>query len=214
MSPRSLSPAVLPAIAPALAPAPQADAQALEPRKPSLFDLAGEAFHLEARITEAAEGLVSDDPEVVAASTAQLEALLAAAEGNSKELLLKADAYCWVIDKIRVKATARAEHAQRLAALAKADEKRAQALQDKLIQQLLFLEPDATQFSLGAHELRSRRSTVVEVDDDVDLLELPKEAVTVRTVRSANKTVLLQLLKQGEEVEGARIVERRNWKIQ
>lgn len=195
------------------APAAAVTAAPAPPPTANLFALAGEAFHLEARISEAAEGLVSDDPDVIAQATEQLEALLAAAEGNTKALQQKADAYCWVIDRMRAQATARAEHAKRLQELAKADEQRAQALQDKLVAQLLFLEPDATTFSLPNHEIRSRRSTVVEIDEDIDPLDLEDELVTIRTSRTFNKTAIREAIQSGQEVEGARIVERRSWRI-
>ena len=43
----------------------------------TLFDLTGEALQLQRQINESAELLFSDDPDEVAAATAELEALIA-----------------------------------------------------------------------------------------------------------------------------------------
>lgn len=191
----------------ATTPTPAAD------RKASLFDLAGDAFRIEARIAEAAEGLISDDPAIIEIATAELESLIAAETDNEKALLAKADAWCWAIERIRAQADARRSHSTRLAELAAADERKAQSLQDKLIDQLLFLAPDATKFELPNHKLASRASQVVNLDADLEPGDLPEEYQRVKTTVAIDKVAIKAALKAGTEIKGAELVSHRSWSI-
>lgn len=178
---------------------------------PSLFALASDAIQLDRQITEAAQGLLSDDPTEAAAAAALLEGLIDA-EGQTRQAIeAKADSWCWAIDRIRAQAQARHEHARRLAELAAADAKAADALQDTLIRQLLALDPDATGFSLASHKLTSRKSTAVELE--VEPMDLPEQFQRTKTTVSADRTALAAALKAGTTIEGAQLVERRSWKI-
>ena len=176
----------------------------------TLFDLTGEALHLQRQINESAEFLFSDDPGEAAAATAELEALIAFESGNRRALESKADAWCWVIDHMRAQANARASHAQRLAELATCAAHQADVLQDRLIQALQKVAPDETRWELPEHKITSRRSQAVEV---ADISELPTEFITSRTTHSPNKTALAAALKGGAQIEGAALVERRSWSI-
>ena len=177
----------------------------------TLFDLTGEALHLQRQINESAELLFSDDPEEAAAATAQLEALIAFESGNRQALESKADAWCWVIDHLRAQANARASHARRLAELATSAAHQADVLQDRLIQALQKVAPDETRWELPEHKITSRRSQAVEVTAEV--ADLPLEFQRVKTAVTADKTALAAALKGGAQIEGVAFVERRSWSI-
>ena len=176
----------------------------------TLFDLTGEALHLQRQINESAELLFSDDPYEAAAATAELEALIAFESGNRRALDAKADAWCWVIDHMRAQATARAAHAQRLKDLATSAEQQADALQERLIAALQKVAPDETAWELPEHKITSRKSTAVDV---VNAMNLPEQFQRVKTTISADKTALVAALKSGAQIEGASLLERRSWSI-
>ena len=177
----------------------------------TLFDLTGEALHLQRQINESAELLFSDDPAEAAAATAELEALIAFESGNRRALDAKADAWCWVIDHMRAQAAARAAHAQRLKDLATSAEQQADALQERLIAALQKVAPDETSWELPEHKITSRKSTAVDVE--CSAWNLPEQFQRVKTTITADKTALAAALKGGAQIEGAALVERRSWSI-
>ena len=179
----------------------------------NLYSLTLDAYRLEAAISEAAEGLVSDDPEVAAAATAELEALLATGENAMDALQAKADAWCWVIDRLRDQAASRKAHADRLVALAQADERKADTMLDKLTDRLLFLDPAATKFDLPSHQLKSTKATKVEIEEDMEPKDMPKEYQSSKTTISVDKTALKTALKAGTVVKGASLLEYRSWRL-
>jgi len=179
----------------------------------SLYSLTLDAYRLEAAITEAAEGLVSDDPEVAAAATAELEALLATGENAMDALQAKADAWCWVIDRLRDQAASRKAHAARLMALAQADERKADTMLDKLTDRLLFLDPAATKFDLPTHQLRSTKVVSVEIDDDLLPEDLPVEYQRTKTSTMVDRVALKAALQAGTVVKGASLLEHRSWRL-
>jgi hypothetical protein len=179
----------------------------------TLFDLTGEALHLQRQINESAELLFSDDPAEAAAATAELEALIAFESGNRRALDAKADAWCWVIDHMRAQANARAAHAQRLKDLATTAEQQADALQERLIAALQKVAPDETRWELPEHKITSRKSASVLLDPDLLPADLPEQFQRVKTTITADKTALAAALKGGAQIEGAALVERRSWSI-
>lgn len=177
----------------------------------TLFDLTGEALHLQRQINESAELLFSDDPDEAAAATAELETLIAFESGNRRALESKADAWCWVIDHMRAQADARAAHAQRLKDLATSAQQQADALQERLIAALQKVAPDETRWELPEHKITSRKSTAVDLTAEV--LDLPEQFQRVKTTITADKTALAAALKGGTQIEGCSLVERRSWSI-
>lgn len=199
----------------------------------TLFALTGEGLALQRQIDEAAQLLFSDDPAEVAKATSALEGLITAEAENRKALEAKADAWCWVIDGLRARATAQREHARRLASLATEAEQRADALQDRLVAALLRVRPDETSFTLPEHKLTSRRSTAVEMDPEFSPENLAPELQ--RTKIELNKAVAKKQIEaaitaavaglEGEEaaqvaavaavtaIPGVSLVERRSWAI-
>jgi DNA repair exonuclease SbcCD ATPase subunit len=177
----------------------------------TLFDLTGEALHLQRQINESAELLFSDDPDEVAAATMALENLISAESDNRKAVEAKADAWCWVIDHMRAQADARAAHAQRLKDLATSAQQQADALQERLIAALQKVTPDETRWELPEHKITSRRSQALELT--AEAMDLPEQFQRVKTTVSADKTALAAALKGGAQIEGAALVERRSWSI-
>ena len=177
----------------------------------TLFDLTGEALHLQRQINESAELLFSDDPAEAATATTELEALIAFESGNRRALESKADAWCWVIDHMRAQAEVRTQHAQRLKDLAASAQQQADALQERLIAALQKVAPDETTWELPEHKITSRKSTAVDLA--CSAWTLPQQFQRVKTTITADKTALAAALKGGAQIEGAALVERRSWSI-
>lgn len=179
----------------------------------SLYGLTEDAIRLENQIREQAERLFSDDPGEVNDARDELEGLLLQDNENREALLRKADTWCWVIDRMRATVAERKAHAKRLQALAKYDEDRADALEDKLISLLTRVERDATGFELPAHKITSRKTTSVELDADTLAFDLPEQFQRVVTRVDPDKEAIKAALKAGQTVPGAHLVERRSWTI-
>jgi len=177
----------------------------------TLYALTGDALRLQQQIDEAAADLFSDDPAVVAAANATLEGLIAVEADNKQAILAKADAWCWVIDSLRARSDARKARAIALDGLAADDKQQADALQDRLVAALQKVDPEATKWELPEHKLTSRKTTAV--DFDAEVADLPEEFVRVKTVHSADKTAIAAALKQGQQIDGCTLVERRSWSI-
>jgi hypothetical protein len=198
----------------------------------TLYALTGDALRLQQQIDEAATDLFSDDPAVVAAATATLEGLISAESDNKQAILAKADAWCWVIDSLRARHAARKARAQALAELAAADEQQANALQDRLIQALQKVDPDATKYDLPEHKISSRKSTVAVVDcepkDLPEMFQRIKIEADKTAIKDAIKTAVAAAVKAAPDEEakdkayaaavvgtvpGCSLVERRSWSI-
>lgn len=190
------------AIRPATVDAPVVD--------PSLWQLGVEAQELNSRIAALALLLDDDDDAIRASAVEELETLLEA-DGSSKAALdRKGDAYCWVIENLRAQAMYRRQQADRLKALAMADEARAQRLEESLITVLTRLQPQAKEFNLPAHQLRSRRSEAVEIEDE-ELL--PPDLIRVKTTAAPDKSEIKRRIKAGDVIPGARLENRISWSI-
>ena len=157
-------------------------------RSGSLWQLGLEAQELTAAIGQLAEQLETEDLEQRASALAELEAALLAEEGNKAALAAKADATCWVIEHLRGQAAYRQQQAKRLGDLARSDAGRADALEESLVFVLTQLQPAATRFSFPNHELSSRKSQAVLIDDE-------------------------EALKAGRQIAGAQLLSRRSWRI-
>jgi hypothetical protein len=176
----------------------------------SLWALTEDARSLSAEIERLAQDLYSDNAEDAALAVVSLEDALLREAQNREAFQRKADGYCYVISQLRGQAHWRQEEARRLQGLAEDDQERAQRLEDVLIRVMTSLAPDETKFELPSHRLSSRRSEAVEVDDPIDL---PEQFVRLKTTLMADRTAIKEALKAGQEVPGARLVERRNWRI-
>lgn len=179
-------------------------------RGPSLYELAAEAQSIEGKIAIAADLLGSDDPDQIEQATALLESYLAEEEANTTALLSKADNICHVIDSLSAKASFRAAEAKRLAELAAADERRAERLKANMLRVLGVLRPGERKFSLPLHELTSRSSESIEIEDP-DLIPEDLFRTTVR--REPDKTQIKAAIKGGVTVPGASLVRKTTWHI-
>jgi hypothetical protein len=214
----SLSPSWLfspPSRAPAAAPAQRQPPQHQAPacsiqRSGSLWQLGIEAQELTTAIGQLAEQLETDDPEQRASALAELEAALLAEEGNKAALAAKADATCWVIEHLRGQAAYRQQQAKRLTDLARSDAGRADALEESLVFVLTQLQPSSTRFSFPNHELSSRKSQAVVIDDEQ---ALDSEWLTVTTTTKPDKAAIKEALKAGRQITGAQLLSRRSWRI-
>lgn len=178
---------------------PQADGRSLYALGIAAQDIAGE-------IAAAAELL--DDPETEAAAKGLIETYLQAQHTNELALLGKADNVCRYIDHLNASAQFRADQAKRLKELADADFKRAEALKQYLLGVLTTLRPGETTFSLPTHELRSRRTERVVIDDPEDL---PSDLTRIK--REPDKAAIKAALKAGVDVHGASLQSSISWTI-
>jgi hypothetical protein len=179
-------------------------------RTGSLWQLGIEAQELTTAIGQLAEQLEADGPEQRASVLAELEAALLAEEGNKQALSAKADATCWVIEHLRGQAAYRQQQARRLTDLARSDAGRADALEESLVFVLTQLQPAATRFSFPNHELNSRKSQAVVIDDEQ---ALDAEWLTVTTTSKPDKNAIKEALNAGHQIKGAQLLSRRSWRI-
>jgi len=202
---------VLTALAAHLSPSlPQAAGPACTlQRSGSLWQLGIEAQELTTAIGQLAEQLETDDDDSRANALAELEAALLAEEGNKAALAAKADATCWVIEHLRGQAAYRQQQAKRLTELSRSDASRADALEDSLVLVFTRLQPAATRFSFPNHELSSRKSSAVVIDDEE---ALDSEWLTVTTTKP-DKTAIKEAFKAGRQITGAQLLSRRSWRI-
>lgn len=179
-------------------------------RSGSLWQLGIEAQELTTAIGQLAEVLETDDVDSRSHALAELEAALLAEEGNKQALAAKADATCWVIEHLRGQAAYRQQQAKRLTELSRSDASRADALEESLVFVLTQLQPTATRFSFPNHELTSRKSSAVVIDDEQ---ALDSAWLSFTTTSKPDKTAIKAALKAGQEITGAQLISRRSWRI-
>ena len=115
-----------------------------------------------------------------------------------------------MIEHLRGQAAYRQQQSKRLAALAAGDTSRADALEESLIFVLTQLQPKSTRFSFPNHELSSRKSQAVVIDDEQ---ALDPEWLAVTTTTKPDKAAIKEALKAGRQIEGAQLLARRSWRI-
>ena len=84
------------------------------------------------------------------------------------------------------------------------------ALEESLIFVLTQLQPAATRFSFPDHELTSRKSQAVVIDDE---RALDAEWLTFSTTSKPDKNAIKEALKAGRQITGAQLLNRRSWRI-
>jgi hypothetical protein len=179
-------------------------------RSASLWQLGIEAQELTTAIGQLAEHLETDDDDARSHALAELEAALLAEEGNNQALAAKADATCWVIEHLRGQAAYRQQQAKRLTDLSRSDACRADALEESLVFVLTQLQPEATRFSFPNHELTSRKSSAVVIDDEQ---ALDPAWLSFTTTSKPDKAAIKEALKAGQQITGAQLLSRRSWRI-
>jgi hypothetical protein len=115
-----------------------------------------------------------------------------------------------VIEHLRGQAAYRQQQVKRLSELSRSDASRADALEDSLVLVLTRLQPKATRFSFPNHELSSRKSQAVEIDDEE---ALDHQWLSFTTTTKPDKAAIKEALKAGHLIPGAQLVSRRSWRI-
>ncbi|MCT0225606.1 siphovirus Gp157 family protein [Synechococcus sp. CS-1328] len=213
------------------APAPAANSPAAAPL-PTLWELGHELQAETHWIARLSERLDTEDDSERAQAITDLEETLAAEEGKREVFTRKADATCWVIERLRAESSYHQSQAKRYAALAKGEDARADALESTLVHLLTRLDPTATSHKLVDHRLSSRTSDAVEIDDPE---ALPSELVALHTSRTPDKVSIKARIRAAiasaitglpkpeaaqvafsiaaTAVPGARLIQRRHWSI-
>jgi hypothetical protein len=75
---------------------------------------------------------------------------------------------------------------------------------------LTRLQPAATRFSFPSHELASRKSQAVEIDDEE---ALDPQWLSFSTTSKPDKASIKEALKAGQLIPGAQLISRRSWRI-
>ncbi len=115
-----------------------------------------------------------------------------------------------MIEHLRGQAAYRQQQAKRLTELSRSDASRADALEDSLVLVLTRLQPTATRFSFPNHELTSRKSQAVEIDDEE---ALDHQWLSFTTTSKPDKAAIKEVLKAGTKITGAQLISRRSWRI-
>jgi hypothetical protein len=202
------------------------------PRGPSLWELGAELQAETRWIAQLAERLHTGDEGEHALAVADLEECLAAEESRREALQRKADAVCWVIERLRGDADYHQAQAKRFTALARSESSRADSLESSLLSVLTRLTPGATSFRLLDHKLTSRTADSVVIDNPdaipADLVTVsstttPDKASIKERIKTAIATAIKGLPKQeaaeltlslaSSTVPGARLLKRRHWSI-
>jgi hypothetical protein len=182
----------------------------------SLYAIGMQLQEQDHEMLEAADMLASDDPEEVAEGTRILEEMLAVRESTHGALLAKADRVLIFSERLTQQAAARKAILARLEGLVKSDEARAAKLNEYVIKVLTTLHPGQRRFDLDTHELTSRKSTVVELDPEVEeepRAHLPEDCVQETISYKASKAAIKAALSRGVVISGARLKQRLNWQI-
>ena len=164
---------------------------------PTIYQISEDMAALDALLAETGGEIT---PEAEAAFN-QFEAELA------KNLTGKVDAYCALIAEIDARAAARKAEAKRLADRAKADERTADALRERLRfvweqRKLGKVETDRFTVSLAKNGGKAPLDIRCGVED------LPSWAVKSETVVTADKEAIRSRLDAGESLDFASLMER------
>ncbi len=123
---------------------------------------------------------------------ADLEECLAAEESRKEALHRKADAVCWVIERLRAEAAYHQGQAKRFSALARSEVSRADSLEASLLGVLTRVTPGATSFRLLDHKLTSRTADQVVIDNPD---AIPPDLVTEATTKAPDKASIKERIK-------------------
>ena len=205
---------------------------AQSPKLPSLWELGAELQAETNWIAQLSERLDAEDDNERALAINDLEEALSLELNKRDAFIRKADATCWVIERLRTEASYHLGQSKRFAALAKREDTRADALESTLIHLLSRLDPSATAHHLIDHHLASRTTEAIEIDDTE---ALPADLLTTQTTTTANKTAIKARIRAlisaatsglpkaeaaqlafslaATAIPGARLIKRRHWSI-
>ena len=127
---------------------------------------------------------------------------------NAHQLESKSIAYLEVIKDREAYVNSAKEEIKRLQSIVKVNEN----LVDRLKSSLLIAVKTFGNFEVGFTKFGTRKSTSVEVQDDM-VNSLPKEYKTVKVTETANKTAIKKALEEGVKINGAKLVHNDNLSI-
>ncbi|MFN9923515.1 MAG: siphovirus Gp157 family protein [Cyanobacteriota bacterium] len=115
-----------------------------------------------------------------------------------------------MIEHLRGQAAYRQQQARRLTELSRSDACRANALEESRVFVRTQLPPRATRVAFPNHELTSRKSSAVVIDDEQ---ALDPAWLSFTTTSKPDKAAIKEALKAGRQITGAQLVSRRSWRI-
>ena len=202
------------------------------PQLPTLWELGTDLQAETHWIARLSERLDTEDEEERGLAIADLEESLALEDTKREAFIRKADATCWVIERLRAEASYHSSQSKPFSALAKREDNRADALESTLIHLLSRLNPTATSHHLTDHHLSSRTTEAIEIDDAGFL---PPDLVTTQTTTTPNKTSIKARIRalissatsclpkaepthlafslSSTAIPGARLIKPRHWSI-
>ena len=127
---------------------------------------------------------------------------------NAHQLESKSIAYLEVIKDREAYVNSAKEEIKRLQSIVKVNEN----LVDRLKSSLLIAVKTFGNFEVGFTKFGTRKSTSVEVQDDM-VNSLPKEYKTVKVTETANKTAIKKALEEGIEINGCKLMYNENLSI-
>lgn len=127
---------------------------------------------------------------------------------NAHQLESKSIAYLEVIKDREAYVNSAKEEIKRLQSIVKVNEN----LVDRLKSSLLIAVKTFGNFEVGFTKFGTRKSTSVEVQDDM-VNSLPKEYKTVKVTETANKTAIKKALEDGIKINGAKLVHNDNLSV-
>lgn len=127
---------------------------------------------------------------------------------NAHQLESKSIAYLEVIKDREAYINNAKEEIKRLQAIVKVNDN----LVNRLKNNLLTAVKTFGSFEVGFVKFGTRKSTTVEVSDDM-INQLPKEYKTIKVTETPNKTAIKKALQQGVEIDGCRLIQNENLSI-
>lgn len=127
---------------------------------------------------------------------------------NASELEARAEDYAASILDAEANVAAIRTEEERLAKLLRSYVRRADVLRRRLAE--AFVTLDVRRLTAGKYALFVHASTAVHIDDEA---ALPEHYVVTKTTRTADKKLIAQAIKGGEDVPGARLETRNNLRI-
>lgn len=125
---------------------------------------------------------------------------------KESELVEKAESYLAVIRSNEAFVDQIDQELKRLNALKKSRKN----LNERLKTNLLTAVELFGEFSVGTNTFKTRKSTVVEVDD---VNQLPDRYKTLKVTETADKVEIKRALSKGDYIEGCRLIEKNNLSI-
>ena len=159
-------------------------------------------YNLTAELQHAVDNIQIDDETGEVKGFEVLDALDA-------EFDVKAETYALTIKNLLAFAGDVKTESDNLRARGDAAKKRAEAMKNHLAQSMTAVGKDKITTSKAA--LSFRKSTSVSVLDDI---KIPDNLCKIETIRKPDKTAIGKLLKAGEYVPGAELVENMNLQIE